>query len=583
MPFITSNTTTSTTVSNNSGFYTLLSGVSHTTSLSTLTVNTTDSANVSVQVLGQMASSHDRTINAFFAQDRLDVLVSQTGAVLSGFEAIRIGSSSAESHVSNAGIISGTSGIVSTGEDTTVVNSGSILATSRDGIQLASGSGIINNSGTISSAGTGLNLFGSADFASSRSFDITNSGTITGTDTAITIEGTGAPILTNSGTITSNDVAFTSEDVSGRVVFYNSGTITGDVKFGASSSIFDGRDGLVLGEISGGASSDTIYSGYGDDVIRTGAGSDSVFAGAGDDIVYAGLSDRSDGGDGTDTLVLDASAYYFSLGSGALVGPTGSGVIHENYERLSYTGAIRVDYVVGTNGDDDVNMFVAGDVRTYGGDDEIAVFGGGALYGGSGNDRISGSGALMNGGSGDDFMLGGSTANTMFGGSDNDQMRGGLSGDIMRGNSGDDVIVGNQGADTLDGQDGDDIVWGGSGADIMFGGNGNDQLSGDGGDDVLFGQAGADVIDAGAGDDRIRSNAGADTIVFKSGNGIDRVLDFEDGQDRIDVQSYFFGDFADVAGQLVQQGTNVRLIDGSDILIISNALLADFSGADFIF
>ena len=83
------------------------------------------------------------------------------------------------------------------------------------------------------------------------------------------------------------------------------------------------------------------------------------------------------------------------------------------------------------------------------------------------------------------------------------------------------------GDDSLDGGRGDDLLVGGGGSDTLTGGGGVDQLRGGGGADVLDGKAGQDVMTGGP---------GADVFAFSVLDGnVDRILDFAEGEDRLDL------------------------------------------------
>ncbi len=90
---------------------------------------------------------------------------------------------------------------------------------------------------------------------------------------------------------------------------------------------------------------------------------------------------------------------------------------------------------------------------------------------------------------------------------------------------------------------------GDTGSDILIGQSSNDTLSGGGGDDLQIGGGGNDSIDGGTGGDNIHGGAGADLLRGGTGNDVfvyeaisdstqldtDVILDFENGQDKIDL------------------------------------------------
>jgi len=101
------------------------------------------------------------------------------------------------------------------------------------------------------------------------------------------------------------------------------------------------------------------------------------------------------------------------------------------------------------------------------------------------------------------------------------------------GGAGDTHLHGNDARNVLHGMAGADQLWGQAGDDLLFGETGNDQISGD---------ADNDRIDGGAGQDKMKGGAGADVFVFASAADSprlhgDKVLDFQAGQDRIDLSA----------------------------------------------
>jgi uncharacterized protein len=102
----------------------------------------------------------------------------------------------------------------------------------------------------------------------------------------------------------------------------------------------------------------------------------------------------------------------------------------------------------------------------------------------------------------------------------------------------DPLVVGLNLGSSLNGTSGNDTLTGGAGNDTIFGGDGND---------TIFGGAGNDIITGGAGVDRLYGGAGNDRFVFNnSTDGIDKIVDFVVGEDRIDIVSAGFGGAAAV-------------------------------------
>lgn len=210
-----------------------------------------------------------------------------------------------------------------------------------------------------------------------------------------------------------------------------------------------------------------------------------------------------------------------------------------------------------------------------------------------------------------------------------DDLRGRPDADDLRGLGGDDV---------LRGRDGDDVLNGGPGADLLIGGDGQDwadysdtkvtgkrtvadladpsantreakgdiydrveglrgsddrdtlrgdaesnSLEGLGGDDLLDGREGADRIDGGAGADRLLGGAGPDVFLFRTGNDLDRVLDFEDG-DLVDLSGHdAASDFDALMATATEDAVGVSFALGGDLLTLVGVALADLGAEDFLF
>ena len=134
-----------------------------------------------------------------------------------------------------------------------------------------------------------------------------------------------------------------------------------------------------------------------------------------------------------------------------------------------------------------------------------------------------------------------------------------------------------------------------SGNDIINGGAVDDNLSGGIGDDVIHGGNGDDKINGGIGNDKLDGGHGNDQFIFDNGFGNDLILDFEDGKDKVDLQSYTKSDGAggtqainasDV--NIAQDGGDVKVtISGTnDVIIIRDEFvrnITDDASGDFIF
>lgn len=120
-------------------------------------------------------------------------------------------------------------------------------------------------------------------------------------------------------------------------------------------------------------------------------------------------------------------------------------------------------------------------------------------------------------------------------------------------------------ADWINGQLGNDVLAGGAGRDTLSGGFGADRL---------FGGAEGDRLAGGAGNDVLTGESGADVFVYAArGNGQDRITDFQDGVDRIDI-----------AGPRVVRAVGADTIVelGADSIRLVGVDRADITWADFV-
>lgn len=155
---------------------------------------------------------------------------------------------------------------------------------------------------------------------------------------------------------------------------------------------------------------------------------------------------------------------------------------------------------------------------------------------------------------------------------------------LIQGTSGRDFLYGNYESDLMMGGAGDDVLlsygdpigsgtWASfrgqeasTGADALYGGDGNDYLMGGFGGDCLFGGTGDDTLIGSAGTDTLSGGAGADVFTFGPPGGPwpftdtgtaqarDTVIDFEQGQDKVDLHHYLTPGVWEDATYLGQNG-----------------------------
>lgn len=254
------------------------------------------------------------------------------------------------------------------GVDGAFLNKGTITATQLDpAFGLATGvmfgwHTTFENQGTIT-GGYALRLQGGSGHLSGLTYQFINSGTMNG---IVDLGGTYA--------------------APGREVLHNSGTIRGDVNFGAEGDTLDGMGGTIVGvvhgndgddRLSGGIGTVTIFGDAGADTIggvagssylRGDAGNDSISGGTGFDDINGNMgNDTAHGNDGDDWVVGGKD-------QDLLTGDNGFDIVYGNLGDDTISGDAGADWVRGGQGDDSVS---GGD-----GDDW--------LWGDRGNDTISG-------------------------------------------------------------------------------------------------------------------------------------------------------------------------------------------------
>lgn len=281
-------------------------------------------------------------------------------------------------------------------------------------------------------------------------------------------------------------------------------------------------------EIQGQSGADLINGLAGNDLILAGDGADIVTSGAGQDTIFGGLgSDNLDGGDAADRI-------YGEQGNDSLLGGAGED----------------------------------------------------ALWGGADNDHLSGGlgDDTLSGGDGHDELRGNRGADHLSGGGGNDLIKGLLGPDTLIGGDGNDTLKGGPGDDHLEGGVGDDLLKGKRGDDRLIGGDGNDKLKGNLGADYLSGGSGDDRLDGGADNDTLEGGAGADIFMFKRHHGVDRITDFTQGDDVIDLRFLGQGGIKRFANlEMEQVGEDVVIRTRLGEIWLSDTSLGAMDGGDFLF
>lgn len=368
------------------------------------------------------------------------------------------------------------------------------------------------------------------------------------------------------------------------------------------------RAGAGNDQLYGGTASDQLAGGEGNDTIRGGTGAANTLIGnAGDDtyiVSVAGDTIVELVGEGTDAVQTGLSAFVLAAnietltftGSGAFVGIG-------NAEANEITGGVNSDQLYGLDGNDQIygglgaaNTLVGGlgNDSYYVdavGDTIVELVGEGIdfvytrlasftlsanvdyLYY-IGTESFSGTGNELN-----NVIIGGEQADTLHGLDGNDEITGSLgAANTIVGGLGDDIYIVQAAGDTtvelagegIDSvystlsshvlQDNIENLLAHDGADFVGIGNAlGNFIQGREGDDFLSGLDGDDRLSGVTGDDILFGGAGADTFMLHT-SGVDRILDFNSGEDRIELG----GALAAIQGSL-------QLVSGSGSLSATTA------------
>ncbi|RMH50848.1 MAG: calcium-binding protein, partial [Alphaproteobacteria bacterium] len=128
---------------------------------------------------------------------------------------------------------------------------------------------------------------------------------------------------------------------------------------------------------------------------------------------------------------------------------------------------------------------------------------------------------------------------------------------------------------------GNDRLFGGGGDDRLSGGDGDDILVGGGGNDRLRSGSGTDRIDGGTGDDVIILDGGAKRLIFRAGDGFDRVHGFDPATSLLDLSETGASDLGDLELSVHKLGCIVDY--GSGRILLKDVDLLALSAGDFLF
>lgn len=392
------------------------------------------------------------------------------------------------------------------------------------------------------------------------------------------------------------------------------------------------RGGGGSDRMFGNAGNDTLYGEFGNDTLNGGDGNDVLIGGQGDDVMNGGAGIDTVNFAGGVAVTVDltrtgpqATGYGNDtiLNVQNVIGGNAADRIIGNAQANALTGGAGNDTLLGGAGNDTLNGGAGNDMLNGGAGIDTAVFSGNAAVRvnlnlataqntGQGTDTLISIENVTTGG-GNDLLTGNSAANRLISGAGNDTLQGGAGNDTLDGGLGNDVIDGGAGIDTivftgagairvdlgltgaqntgqgLDrisnvenviGGSGNDRITGNAGANNLQGGLGNDTLSGGAGNDTLLGGAGNDRLIGGLGADVMTGGAGEDIFVFGRTDGQDRILDWQDGVDLIQITAGA-SSYADLNVQQVGQNTQISYA-GTVITLVGVSSWSIYSN-DFIF
>ena len=118
------------------------------------------------------------------------------------------------------------------------------------------------------------------------------------------------------------------------------------------------------------------------------------------------------------------------------------------------------------------------------------------------------------------------------------------------------------------------------GGGTLSGTNGDDILNGAEGDDLLQGGAGHDILIDGLGIDSLRGDSGTDVFVLVQNDATDVILDYQPGEDRIDISALgVVGGIENLIISSTSAGAELRF--GTSVIEVRSADGTSLSAADF--
>ena len=455
--------------------------------------------------------------------------------------------------------------VIEGGDDDDILNGGTSNANEVNGDTVSYRS---SDEGVIVSLVSGFNLQGGhADDDDISNFEniigSRHADTLTGDSGNNIIEGLGGGDTLDGGGGT-NTLSYASSS-RGVTVDLNAVTATADFSGTDAAIIKESKGGDAEGDkvragtfdnIIGSGSTDTLTGNGEPNTLRGGAGNDTLNGDDGDDMLYGGIgNDKLYGNDENDTLTGGPGADR--LDGGDDVG---------DMDTASYA-----DATTGVKLDLDAERGLEGDAK---GDTFISI----EEFVGSAND---------------DTFIASERDDDIEGGLHNADDMGdedGIDGDTVSYEESDAGVTVTVGGTVSGGYaDGDTLtgienVTGSPHTDTLTGDTNANVLRGGGGTDTLDGEGGNDTLDGGAGNDDLYGRTGEDIFKFASGHGDDEIMDFNQGEDKIDLTA--FRNIASIEDMTITTGTDTDIVlsghsGGGEIEL--EGFTGTLTNGDFIF
>jgi Ca2+-binding RTX toxin-like protein len=309
--------------------------------------------------------------------------------------------------------------------------------------------------------------------------------------------------------------------------------------------------------LNGTSSADNIYGYGGSDLITAGSGNDYISGSAGADTVY--------GGDGNDQIFgeTDNDLLYGDLGNDVIYGDAGNDTL---------VGGLGDDHLYGGVG---VDSFLVDGVTGW-----DSYTGGDSFYN---NNQLTPHIDAIILQTINPYAVWGEIKISFLSGIERiANLQTAKPVDIIASGSLDLSAVSVEGIRQIKGSSGTNAITGTIINDVIDGQGGNDTLAGGTGNDTLLGDMGNDRILGGAGSDSLTGGSGVDTFVFGSNEGSDRIADFADGSELIDISLTSATSIADLTITSSVDGWAMITID-STVITVVGVTAASIDSSDFIF